>query len=69
MPGATSDGQSKGLISVRPEDVRLTPEGEGHIPGRVTFVRDLGGSLSVHNDAQGAVFELHMPAAESPGAE
>ena len=33
------------------------------------IVRDLGGSLSVHNDAQGAVFELHMPAAESPGAE
>ncbi|MCQ4321683.1 sensor histidine kinase [Stutzerimonas stutzeri] len=33
------------------------------------IVRDLGGSLSVHNDAQGAVFELHLPAAESHGDE
>jgi two-component system C4-dicarboxylate transport sensor histidine kinase DctB len=33
------------------------------------IVRDLGGSLSVHTDAQGAVFELHLPAAESHGDE
>ena len=28
------------------------------------IVRDLGGSLDVHNDAQGAVFEIRLPAAE-----
>jgi two-component system C4-dicarboxylate transport sensor histidine kinase DctB len=33
------------------------------------IVRDLGGTLEVHNDAHGAVFELHLPAAESIAAE
>lgn len=30
------------------------------------ILRDLGGSLSVHNDARGAVFVLSLPAAEDP---
>lgn len=30
------------------------------------ILRDLGGSLAVRNDAQGAVFELTLPAAENP---
>lgn len=33
------------------------------------IVRDLGGTLEAHNDAHGAVFELHLPAAESVAAE
>ena len=33
------------------------------------IVRDLGGTLEAHNDAHGAVFELHLPAAESTAAE
>ena len=33
------------------------------------IVRDLGGTLEAHNDAHGAVFELHLPAAESIAAE
>jgi putative spermidine/putrescine transport system ATP-binding protein len=56
IPGvALPDGQTKGLISVRPEDVRLAPEGEGRIPGRVTFVRDLGGTIETFVEAGGKV--------------
>ena len=33
------------------------------------IVRDLGGNLEVHNDALGAVFVLHLPAAEQAAAE
>lgn len=33
------------------------------------IVRDLGGTLEAHNDAHGAVFELHLPAAESVTTE
>ncbi|MFG3693349.1 ATP-binding protein [Stutzerimonas stutzeri] len=33
------------------------------------IVRDLGGNLEVHNDALGAVFVLHLPAAEEAVAE
>lgn len=33
------------------------------------IVRDLGGRLDVHNDAQGAVFELQLPAAEDQSTE
>lgn len=33
------------------------------------IVRDLGGSLEVRNDAQGAVFELQLPAAEDHATE
>ena len=33
------------------------------------ILRDLGGSLEVRNDAQGAVFELQLPAAEDLAAE
>lgn len=33
------------------------------------IVRDLGGSLEVRNDAQGAVFELQLPAAEGHATE
>lgn len=54
VPGVKlPDGGLKGLISVRPEDVRLTPAGEGHIPGRVTFVRDLGGTIETFVEAGG----------------
>nr|WP_209841916.1 ABC transporter ATP-binding protein [Rubellimicrobium aerolatum] len=37
-------------LSVRPEDVRLDPEG---LPARVTFVRDLGESVQIVLDHQG----------------
>lgn len=35
----------RGMISVRPEDVRLTAPESGALAGTVAFVRDLGGSV------------------------
>jgi len=47
LPAGTVSG-SKLLVSVRPEDVHLLPEGEereNSLPAEVTFVRDLGASV------------------------
>ncbi|MDX3924188.1 MAG: ABC transporter ATP-binding protein [Shinella sp.] len=46
-------GLSKGIISVRPEDVHLTAPGHGAITGTVTFVRDLGGTIETFVEAAG----------------
>ncbi|MEO4001519.1 ABC transporter ATP-binding protein [Mesorhizobium sp. CAU 1732] len=45
-------GFSKGRISIRPEDVRLVPAG-GALPGTVTFVRDLGGTIETFVETGG----------------
>ena len=50
---ATPAGMSKGMISVRPEDVQLTAPGAGGISGTVTFVRDLGGTIETFVEAGG----------------
>ena len=50
---ALSSGLSKGVISVRPEDVELTAPGHGAISGTVTFVRDLGGTIETFVEAGG----------------
>jgi putative spermidine/putrescine transport system ATP-binding protein len=47
------NGMARGLVSVRPEDVRLTRNGEGMIRGKVTFVRDLGSTIETFVDAGG----------------
>ena len=42
------------MLSIRPEDVHLTaPESDGAIPGTVTFVRDLGGTIETFIDCSG----------------
>jgi putative spermidine/putrescine transport system ATP-binding protein len=38
-------GAGKAMLSIRPEDVRLTAPGNGALAGTVTFVRDLGGTI------------------------
>jgi putative spermidine/putrescine transport system ATP-binding protein len=50
---ALSSGLSKGVISVRPEDVEVTAPGHGTISGTVTFVRDLGGTIETFVEAGG----------------
>jgi putative spermidine/putrescine transport system ATP-binding protein len=50
---ALSSGLSKGVISVRPEDVELAAPGHGTISGTVTFVRDLGGTIETFVEAGG----------------
>jgi putative spermidine/putrescine transport system ATP-binding protein len=47
-------GAAKASISIRPEDVRLGKPGPGAIPGTVTFVRDLGGTIETFVEAGGA---------------
>jgi putative spermidine/putrescine transport system ATP-binding protein len=46
-------GAAKASISIRPEDVRLGRPGPGAIPGTVTFVRDLGGTIETFVEAGG----------------
>jgi putative spermidine/putrescine transport system ATP-binding protein len=46
-------GTDKASISIRPEDVRLGKPDAGAIPGTVTFVRDLGGTIETFVEAGG----------------
>ncbi|HUH49174.1 MAG TPA: ABC transporter ATP-binding protein, partial [Mycoplana sp.] len=55
-------GLGKGILSVRPEDVRLTAPGQGTIPGKVIFVRDLGGTIETFVEAGGKqIVAVSMP--------
>jgi putative spermidine/putrescine transport system ATP-binding protein len=49
MPGTPT----KAVMSIRPEDVHLTRPGEAAHTGRVTFVRDLGGTIETFIDVAG----------------
>jgi putative spermidine/putrescine transport system ATP-binding protein len=51
------------LLSVRPEDVRLAPDG---LPARVTFVRDLGESVQLVMDHAGHEVTALFPPQERP---
>ncbi|MBS3651150.1 ABC transporter ATP-binding protein [Pseudaminobacter sp. 19-2017] len=54
IPGLTlPEGASKAFVSIRPEDVQLGPPQPGTIPGTVTFVRDLGGTIETFVEASG----------------
>jgi putative spermidine/putrescine transport system ATP-binding protein len=50
---AAPEGLAKGIISVRPEDLRLTNPGDGAITGTVIFVRDLGGTIETFVEVAG----------------
>lgn len=39
------EGWSEATVSIRPEDVHLTRTGEAALRGKVSFVRDLGGTI------------------------
>ncbi len=46
LPGIElPEGATKALVSIRPEDVRLTEKAKGAFSGKVNFVRDLGGTI------------------------
>lgn len=47
------DGMNKGLISIRPEDIQLEKDRANAIPGKISFVRDLGGTIEIFIDAGG----------------
>jgi putative spermidine/putrescine transport system ATP-binding protein len=46
-------GAAKATLSIRPEDVHLTAPGAGALSGKVTFVRDLGGTIETFVDVGG----------------
>ncbi len=48
-PGAVGEG----VVSIRPEDVRLGPVAEGVVTGRVAFVRDLGATIETFVEVGG----------------
>lgn len=50
---AMPDGLTKATLSVRPEDVHLTAPGAGTINGKVTFIRDLGGTIETFVNISG----------------
>jgi putative spermidine/putrescine transport system ATP-binding protein len=59
---ALPQGVSTATISVRPEDVHLTAPGAGAIEGKVTFIRDLGGTIETFIDLSG----VHVIAVSTP---
>ena len=46
-------GQSKATLSIRPEDVHLGAPARARITGKVTFVRDLGGTIETFVEVGG----------------
>jgi putative spermidine/putrescine transport system ATP-binding protein len=47
------EGIGRATLAIRPEDVRLQRGIGDGLPGRVTFVRDMGASIEVHVDCAG----------------
>ncbi|WP_182085944.1 ABC transporter ATP-binding protein [Aureimonas sp. ME7] len=59
------------LVSIRPEDVVIAPEGEGPIAGEVEFVRDMGSAVEIYLKCGDARIIAHCEArtaAPPPGA-
>ncbi|MHA7967894.1 ABC transporter ATP-binding protein [Rhizobium sp. CAU 1783] len=52
VEGISAD-QAACSLSVRPEDIHLSAPGEGRLSGRVTFIRDLGGTIETFIDVRG----------------
>jgi putative spermidine/putrescine transport system ATP-binding protein len=50
---AMPNGATRAVMSIRPEDVHLTGAGQSARVGRVTFVRDLGGTIETFIDVGG----------------
>ncbi len=50
---ALPQGLGKATLSVRPEDINLTAPGQGTLTGKVTFIRDLGGTIETFVDVAG----------------
>jgi putative spermidine/putrescine transport system ATP-binding protein len=65
LPG----GMARGLISIRPEDVQLTKGTDGAIRGRVSFIRDLGGTIETFVDAGGTMIVAVTTPRERGGIE
>ena len=68
LPGlALPEGQASARLSIRPEDVHLAAPGEGALTGRVTFLRDLGGTVETFVEVAGTTLTVVSPPRERPG--
>ncbi len=55
VPGSITQGSAV-VISVRPEEITVVPgvkEGDNHLKGTVTFVRDVGSNVEIYLDCGG----------------
>jgi putative spermidine/putrescine transport system ATP-binding protein len=55
LPEAVAEGSAV-TVSIRPEDISVVAggrEGQNHLQGRVTFVRDVGSSVEIYLDCNG----------------
>ncbi|RIY02499.1 ABC transporter ATP-binding protein [Aureimonas flava] len=50
------------LLSIRPEDLSILPDGEGPIAADVEFVRDMGSAVEVFLQAEGTRIVVHREA-------
>ncbi|MGN6142173.1 MAG: ABC transporter ATP-binding protein [Mesorhizobium sp.] len=66
---ACPSGTTKATISIRPEDVRLTTPGRGTLDGKVTFVRDLGGTIETFVEAGGTTITAVATPRERPDVQ
>jgi putative spermidine/putrescine transport system ATP-binding protein len=62
IPGLSlPDGMNKALVSIRPEDVRLQKNTENAIAGKISFIRDLGGTIEIFIDVGGTMITTVAP--------
>jgi len=67
LPGlALPVGQDSARLSIRPEDLRLTAPGNGALTGRVTFLRDLGGTVETFVEVAGTTLTVVSAPRERP---
>jgi putative spermidine/putrescine transport system ATP-binding protein len=59
-------GVTRAVMSIRPEDVHLTGPADAAIRGRVTFVRDLGGTIETYVDMAGTAITAVATPRERP---
>jgi putative spermidine/putrescine transport system ATP-binding protein len=59
-------GVTRAVMSIRPEDVHLTRPSDATIKGRVTFVRDLGGTIETYVDMAGTAITAVATPRERP---
>ncbi len=70
IPGlALPGGLDSARLSIRPEDVQLTAPGNGSLTGRVTFLRDLGGTIETFIEVGGATVTAVSTPRERPEVE
>jgi putative spermidine/putrescine transport system ATP-binding protein len=70
LPGVSlPDGAARARLSIRPEDVHLTAPASGQLAGRVTFLRDLGGTIETYVEVAGNTVVAVSTPRERPSVE